>query len=107
MGTQSIDTFQSAQIAALETDVAELRTKLNLAVTDAIAISTKLNILIDDLNDMNVFRGVISSLVKKGIIIVEEEDKCFGENQSEIIINRDFYKENEEGYFVLTNLEVK
>ena len=53
MATKKIDTLQSAQLAVLATDVAELRTKLNLAVTDAIAISAKLNILIDDLNDMN------------------------------------------------------
>ena len=53
MGTKKIDVIQSAQITSLEADVLELRTKLNLAVTDAIAISAKLNTLIDDLNDMN------------------------------------------------------
>ena len=60
-----------------------------------------------DLNDMGVFRGVISSLVKKQIIKVEEEDKCFGEGQTEIIINSNYYKKCSEGYFELTNLKVK
>ena len=53
MGTKNIDTIQSDQIAALEADVLELRTKINLVVTDATGISAKLNTLIDDLNDMN------------------------------------------------------
>ena len=53
MGTKKIDVIQSANIAALEADVLELRTKINLVVTDAIAMSAKLNTLIDDLNDMN------------------------------------------------------
>ena len=53
MGTKKIDIIQSAQITALEADVLELRTKLNLVVQDAQAISTKLNQLINDLNDMN------------------------------------------------------
>lgn len=53
MGTKNIDTIQSNQIAALEADVLELRTKLNLMVTDATGISAKLNTLIDDLNNMN------------------------------------------------------
>ncbi len=53
MGTKRVDALQSAQIAALQIDVGELRTKLNLLVQDAIGLSTKLNILIDDLNDMN------------------------------------------------------
>jgi hypothetical protein len=53
MGTKRIDTLQTAQITALETDVGQLRTKLNLVVDDALAISSKLNTLIGDLNDMN------------------------------------------------------
>ena len=53
MGTKKVDAMQSAQIVALQTDVGELRTKLNLLVQDAVAISTKLNVLINDLNDMN------------------------------------------------------
>ena len=54
MGTKKIDILQSAQIAALEADILELRTKINLVVTDLQAISAKLNILITDLNDINV-----------------------------------------------------
>ena len=54
MGTKKIDIMQSAQIAALEADILELRTKINLVVTDLQAISAKLNILIADLNDINV-----------------------------------------------------
>lgn len=53
MGTKKIDLIQSAQLAALETDILELRTKINLVVTDLQAISAKLNILITDLNDIN------------------------------------------------------
>lgn len=53
MGTKKIDTLQTAQITALETDVGQLRTKLNLVVDDTLAISSKLNTLIGDLNDMN------------------------------------------------------
>jgi len=53
MGVKKIDAMQTAQIVALQTDVGELRTKLNKAVTDALDISAKLNILINDLNDMN------------------------------------------------------
>ena len=53
MGTKKIDIVQSAQIAALEADILELRTKINLVVTDLHAISAKLNILITDLNDIN------------------------------------------------------
>jgi len=53
MGTKKIDALQTAQITALETDVGQLRTKLNLVVDDALAISSKLNTLIGDLNDMN------------------------------------------------------
>ena len=53
MGTKKVDILQSAQITALQTDVGELRTKLNLIVPDAVGISAKLNILINDLNDMN------------------------------------------------------
>ena len=53
MGTKKIDIVQSAQIAALEADILELRTKINLVVTALHAISAKLNILITDLNDIN------------------------------------------------------
>ena len=53
MATKKVDALQSAQIIALQTDVGELRTKLNLIVPDAVGISAKLNILINDLNDMN------------------------------------------------------
>ena len=53
MGTKRIDTLQTAQITALETDVGQLRTKLNLVVDDTLSISSKLNTLIGDLNDMN------------------------------------------------------
>jgi len=53
MAVKKIDAMQTAQIIALQTDVGELRTKLNKAVTDALAISTILNILITDLNDLN------------------------------------------------------
>jgi len=53
MGTKKLDTLRTGQINALETDVGELRTKLNLVVDDALAISSKLNTLIGDLNDMN------------------------------------------------------
>jgi len=53
MAVKKIDAMQTSQIIALQTDVGELRTKLNKAVTDALAISTILNILITDLNDLN------------------------------------------------------
>ena len=53
MGTKKIDLIQSAQLAALEADILELRTKINLVVTDLQAISAKLNNLITDLNDIN------------------------------------------------------
>ena len=53
MGTTQVDALQTAQIIALQTDVAELREKLNLAISDELALSSKLNTLIDDLNDMN------------------------------------------------------
>ena len=57
--------------------------------------------------DMKVLRGVISSLVKKEIIEVEdEEDKCFGSEQTEIIVNGDFVKKDENGYLLITNVEV-
>ena len=54
MGTKKIDVIQSANIAALEADVLELRTKINLVVTDLQAISAKLNILIGDLVKSNL-----------------------------------------------------
>jgi len=62
MAVKKIDAMQTAQIIALQTDVGELRTKLNKAVTDALAISILLNILINDLNDMNdvVMKGYTS-----------------------------------------------
>ena len=53
MGTKKVDALQTAQIIALQTDVGQLREKLNLAITDELALSSKLNTLIDDLNDMN------------------------------------------------------
>ena len=53
MAVKKIDAMQTAQIEALQTDVYELRTKLNKTVTDAKAISVILNQLIDDLNDKN------------------------------------------------------
>jgi hypothetical protein len=53
MGTKKVDAMQTAQIIALQTDVGELRTKLNKVVTDALDISAKLNVLINDLNDFN------------------------------------------------------
>ena len=53
MAIKEIDTLQTAQITALQADVAELRLKLNLVVTDIQTISAKVNILIDDLNDLN------------------------------------------------------
>ncbi len=53
MGTKKVDAMQTAQIIALQTDVGELRIKLNKVVADALDISAKLNILINDLNDMN------------------------------------------------------
>ena len=53
MGTKTIDIIQSNKIAALEADVLELRTALNLLVTDVLAISGKLNTLIGDQNNMN------------------------------------------------------
>ena len=48
----------------------------------------------------------MSSLVKKRIIDVELEDKCFGECQTEIIINPNFYKVGQDNCFVLTNLKI-
>ena len=57
--------------------------------------------------DMKVLRGVISSLVKKEIIEVEdEENKCFGSEQTEIIIKPKFIKKDENGYLLITNVEV-
>ena len=53
MGTKKVDALQTSQIIALQTDVGQLREKLNLAITDELALSSKLNTLIDDLNDMN------------------------------------------------------
>ena len=53
MGTTQVDALQTAQIIALQTDVGQLREKLNLAISDELALSSKLNTLIDDLNDMN------------------------------------------------------
>jgi len=64
MGVKKIDALQTAQILALETDVGDLRTKLNLLVADVTDIdgvdgatrdglSKKLNTLIGDLNDFN------------------------------------------------------
>ncbi len=57
--------------------------------------------------DMKVLRGVISSLVKKEIILVEdEEDKCFGSEQTEIVIKPEFIKKDENGKLLITNVEV-
>ena len=53
MGVKKVDALQTAQILALEADVGDLRTKLNLLVTDVLALSSKLNTLIGDLNDFN------------------------------------------------------
>jgi hypothetical protein len=64
MGVKKIDALQTAQILALEADVGDLRTKLNLLVADVTDIdgvdgatrdglSKKLNTLIGDLNDFN------------------------------------------------------
>ena len=64
MGVKKVDSLQTAQILALEADVGDLRTKLNLLVGDIVDIdgvdgatrdglSKKLNTLIGDLNDFN------------------------------------------------------
>jgi hypothetical protein len=76
MAVKKIDAMQTAQIIALQTDVGELRTKLNKAVTDALAISTILNILINDLNDMNdvVMKGYTSPASPESYGILEAID---------------------------------
>ena len=64
MGVKKLDSLQTAQIRALEADVADLRTKVNLLVSDITdvdgvngatrdGLSKKLNTLIGDLNDFN------------------------------------------------------
>lgn len=64
MGVKKLDSLQTAQIRALEVDVADLREKVNLLVADVTDIdgvngatrdglSKKLNTLIGDLNDFN------------------------------------------------------
>jgi hypothetical protein len=53
MGVKKVDALQTAQILALQADVADLRTKLNLLVADTNDISIKFNILRGDLNSMN------------------------------------------------------
>ena len=74
MGTKKIDVIQSANITALEADVLELRTKINLVVTDLQAISAKLNILIGDLNNINavVMAGYTTPGSPQGHGILEE-----------------------------------
>ena len=76
MAVKKIDAMQTAQIIALQTDVGELRTKLNKAVTDALAISTLLNILITDLNDLNdvVMKGYTSPASPESYGILEAID---------------------------------
>ena len=76
MAVKKIDAMQTAQIIALQTDVGELRTKLNKAVTDALAISALLNILINDLNDMNdvVMKGYTSPASPESYGILEALD---------------------------------
>ncbi len=64
--------------------------------------------LYHDNYDMNTLRGSISSLVKKGIIVVDEEDNSFGDDfeYTEIVVNSDYVEKDEEGYLTIINLEV-
>ena len=87
MAVKKIDALQTAQIVALQTDVGELRTKLNLLVGDIIdvdgvdgatrdGVSKTLNRLIDDLNDMNdvVMKGYTSPASPESHGILEAID---------------------------------
>jgi|3_EtaG_2_1085321.scaffolds.fasta_scaffold09505_2 hypothetical protein len=53
MGTQRIDTIQAEQLVTLQSNMLELKTKLNLMVDDVLTITTKVNVVIGDMNDMN------------------------------------------------------
>lgn len=53
MATEKIDTLQTEQIQAIEVNVTELKTKLNLMVNDVLAITAKVNTVIGDMNNMN------------------------------------------------------
>jgi hypothetical protein len=53
MGTQRIDTIQAEQLVKLQSNMLELKTKLNLMVDDVLTITAKVNVVIGDMNDMN------------------------------------------------------
>lgn len=91
MATEKIDTLQSAQIQAIEANITELKTKLNLMVNDVLAITTKVNTVIGDLNDMNnvimegytspgspAAWGILESLDKYKDEFQDHEDLTFG-----------------------------
>ena len=89
MAIEKIDTLQSTQIATLKTHLNELKTKLNLMVTDILAITEKLNIVIGDLNDMNniIMEGYTSPGSPESYGILEALDQYKDEFQDHEDIN--------------------
>ena len=58
--------------------------------------------------DMKVIRGVISSLLKKGIVSSADEtkdDNYF--SSTELVISEDYRATDEDGRFVIANVEMK
>ncbi|MBO54042.1 MAG: hypothetical protein CL886_00105 [Dehalococcoidia bacterium] len=77
MATEKVDTLQSAQIKAIEDNVNELKTKLNLMVNDVHAITAKVNTVIGDLNNMNdvIMEGYTTPSSPESYGILESLDR--------------------------------
>ena len=56
--------------------------------------------ILHDFFDMKVMRGVISSLVKKGIVIYVDEFN----SKTELVISKEYTAIHKDGYFVVANL---
>ena len=58
------------------------------------------------LYDMRVYRGVIASLVKKGIVSDVSNTAFGGSDETELCIAKEYTAIHEDGYFVIANVEV-